>query len=53
MLNKKAKIYSFSDVTFQNVPHFTARFFDLILLNFRTVLKVEFGLLQYQKDAIR
>jgi len=30
-------MYSLSDVTFQNFPHLTTKFCDLILLNFRTV----------------
>jgi hypothetical protein len=47
VLNKKSKIYSFSAVTYQNFPHPTVKFCDLILLNFRTVRTVGGGVLQY------
>jgi len=47
MLNQKPKIYSFSDVRFQNIPYLTVKFFDLILLNFRAVRTVGCGVLQY------
>jgi len=52
VLNKKPKIYSFSDVTFQNFPPLTAKICDFILLKFRTVRTKGCGVLDYLKDFI-
>jgi hypothetical protein len=40
-------MYSFSDLTFQNFPHLTVKICDLILLNFRTVRTIGWGVFEY------